>query len=116
VGYNDQAAQLPAMKEVFAWLSLLPSQSLQQTLLNLDQAFVNFLLNLRADGFRPRAKPSPWRHPRQRIFNSLSLLLWEPGAADEPVQRERIRNELNARGSSLSEWVAAYQALWMRIR
>jgi hypothetical protein len=43
--------------------------------------FLNVLLNLRADGFRPRARPSPWRHPRQRMFHSLALLLWEPGAA-----------------------------------
>src|SRR5580704_12727366 len=42
VSYYEQAAQLPPMKEVFPWLSLLPSQALQQTLLNLDRAFVNF--------------------------------------------------------------------------
>jgi putative transposase len=42
VGYNDQAGQLPAMKEVFPWLGLLPSQLLQQTLMDLDRSYVNF--------------------------------------------------------------------------
>jgi putative transposase len=42
IGYNDQAAQLPAMKAMFPWLAALPSQPLQQTLLDLDTAFKNF--------------------------------------------------------------------------
>jgi hypothetical protein len=78
--------------------------------------FLNILLNLRADGFRPRAKPSPWRHPRQRILHSLSLLLWEPAATGEPAERKRIQTELNARGSGLGEWIGAYQALWKRVQ
>jgi hypothetical protein len=78
--------------------------------------FVNVLLNLRADGFRPRVRPAPWRHPRQRLFHSLALLLWEPGATCDPVQLKLIGTELNARGSSLDEWVAAYRSLWSRVR
>jgi hypothetical protein len=78
--------------------------------------FFNVLLNLRADGFRPRARPAPWRHPRQRIFHSLALLLWEPGATSDPLQRRLIETELNARGTSFGEWVAAYRALWARVR
>jgi hypothetical protein len=78
--------------------------------------FVNVLLNLRADGFRPRVRPAPWRHPRQRLFHSLALLLWEPGATCDPVQQRLIEAELNARGSSLDEWVAAYRSLWSRVR
>jgi putative transposase len=42
VGYHAQAAQLPFMKQVFPWLGLLPSQALQQTLLDLDLAYLNF--------------------------------------------------------------------------
>jgi hypothetical protein len=75
----------------------------------------NFLLNLRADGFRPRA-PSPWRHPRQRVFHSLALLLWEPNATSDPAQRRRVAAELNARGNSVGEWTDAYRALWSRVR
>jgi hypothetical protein len=78
--------------------------------------FVNVLLNLRADGFRPRVKPAPWRHPRQRLFHSLALLLWEPEATCDPAQQRLIETELNARGSTLDEWVAAYRSLWSRVR
>ncbi len=78
--------------------------------------FFNVLLNLRADGFRPRARPSPWRHPRQRVLHSLALLLWEPEAISDPTQLRRVETELNARGTSLGEWIAAYRALWIRIR
>jgi hypothetical protein len=78
--------------------------------------FLNMLLNLRADGFRPRVRPTPWRHPRQRIFHSLTLLLWDPEAAHDPVRKRRIETELNARGTSLGEWVAAYRNLWNRVR
>jgi hypothetical protein len=78
--------------------------------------FFNILLNLRADGFRLRAKPRPWRHPRQRLFRSLSLLLWEPGATDEPALKRRIQAELNTRASSYGECVAAYRDLWQRVR
>jgi hypothetical protein len=78
--------------------------------------FVNMLLNLRADGFRLRATPVPWRHPRQRLYHSLALLLWEPQAIDDPTQQRLIETELNARGADLGEWVAAYQTLWARAR
>jgi hypothetical protein len=78
--------------------------------------FINVLLNLRADGYRPRVRPAPWRHPRQRLFHALALLLWEPEATCDPVQQRLIETELNARGSSLDEWVAAYRALWSRVR
>jgi len=78
--------------------------------------FVNMLLNLRADGFRPRVRPAPWRHPRQRIFNSLALLLWEPGSTTDPAHQRRIETELNARGSTLGDWVTPYRLLWNQVR
>ena len=77
---------------------------------------LNILLNLRADGLRVRAKPRPWRHPRQRILHSLALLLWEPLAAAEPDLQARIRAELGSRGASLEEWIGPYRALWGRVR
>jgi hypothetical protein len=77
---------------------------------------LNILLNLRAGGLRVRAKPRPWRHPRQRILHSLALLLWEPLAAAEPHLQARIRAELGSRGESLDEWIGPYRALWGRIR
>ncbi len=78
--------------------------------------FFNVLLNLRADRLRLRRTPSPLRHPRQRVFHSLALLLWEPVAISDPAQLRRVGAELNARGTSLSEWIAAYRVLWSRVR
>ena len=42
IGYPEQAAQLIPMKAMFPWLADLPSQPLQQTLMDLDGAFQNF--------------------------------------------------------------------------
>lgn len=77
----------------------------------------NFILNLRANHLRLRLHPSPWRHPRQRIFRSLALLLWEPSALADPDLRRRLGVELNAPGAATSdELLAAYRALWARVR
>jgi hypothetical protein len=76
----------------------------------------DLLLNLRADRLRPRARPSLWRHPRQRIFHSLALLLWEPSAITDPQLRRRVRAELNTRATSTDDCVNAYRALWCRVR
>jgi putative transposase len=42
VSYYDQAAQLPHMKAMLPWMALVPSQALQQTLMDLDRAYINF--------------------------------------------------------------------------
>jgi hypothetical protein len=76
----------------------------------------NFLLNLRANGFRFRAHPNPWRHPRQRVFHALALLLWEPAALTNPSLRARLEIELNVRGRPSGEWLMAYRALWSRVQ
>ncbi|HEY5078757.1 MAG TPA: hypothetical protein VII43_02875, partial [Opitutaceae bacterium] len=78
--------------------------------------FLNVLLNLRVDGFRPRIRPAPWRHPRERILRSLALLLWNPEAMRDPVQQGRIGAELNARDTEPDAWVDAYRVLWSRVR
>lgn len=78
--------------------------------------FRSFALNLRADGFRPRVRPSPWRHPRQRIFHSLALLLWEPAALADPELQRRLQAELNTRATTADECLAAYRSLWAQVR
>ncbi len=76
----------------------------------------NVLLNLRADGGRPRLRPRPWRHPRQRIFHSLALLLWEPDAPAEPATLAQLQRELNTRETDFDGLVTAYENLWRRVR
>ena len=76
----------------------------------------NFLLNLRVNRFRLRAHPSPWRHPRQRIYRALALLLWEPAAFADPTLRRRLETELGAPATNTGEAIAAYRVLWARVR
>ena len=76
----------------------------------------NFVLNLRANHFRVRLHPSPWWHPRQRIFRALALLLWEPATFADPALRHRLEIELNASVSTPAEALAAYRPLWARVR
>lgn len=76
----------------------------------------NFFLNFRANGFRFHARPNPWRHPRQRVFHALALLLWEPATFTNPAWRARLETELNLRGRPGDEWLAAYRRLWGRVQ
>ncbi len=76
----------------------------------------NFLLNWRANHFQFRARPSPWWHPRQRVFRALTLLLWEPATFTDPALRRRLEIELNAPASHPVEALAAYRDLWARVR
>ncbi len=78
--------------------------------------FLSLLLNLRADGTRFRARPSPWRHPRQRVLHALALLLWGQGAGRDPDADRRLRSELNTNGGGRQERLAAYEGLWRRLR
>jgi hypothetical protein len=76
----------------------------------------NFALNFRANGFRFRNPPNPWRHPRQRIFHTLALLLWEPDTFTAPALRTRLATELNLRSRPITEWLPAYRALWAAVQ
>jgi hypothetical protein len=78
--------------------------------------FRNLLRNLCADGGRPRLSPRPWRHPRQRIFHSLALLLWEPDATVDSEALTQLQRELNTRAASFDGLVSAYENLWRRVR
>jgi putative transposase len=92
VSYHDQAAQLPPMKEVFPWLALLPSQPLQQTLLDLDRAFVNFFEGrARYPSLKRRSGPSPGiRWPQDVEINGrcvwLPKLGWVKARISRPVE------------------------------
>ncbi len=76
----------------------------------------NVILNLRADRFVPHLQPAPWRHPRQRIFHALALLLWEPAAATNAAMRAQLGRELHTDATSVAGFMRAYVALWRRVR
>lgn len=92
VTYYDQSAQLPAMKEVFPWMELVPSQALQQTLLDLDRAFVNFFEGrARYPAFKKRSGAGPGvRWPQGVELNGrcvwLPKLGWVKTRISRPVE------------------------------
>lgn len=53
IGYDEQAAELPALKKEFPWMKEPPAQTLQQTLMNVQNAFLRFYKGL---GSYPRTK------------------------------------------------------------
>lgn len=74
----------------------------------------NLLLNLRLDGIRPARRP--WRHPRQRVFHALALLLWDPAALTDATTLALLQRELRTNATSLPDMMRAYEALWCRVR
>lgn len=76
----------------------------------------NLLLNLRADNFRLHLASKPWRHPRQRIFRTLAVLLWDPAALSDRRLHTLIERDLNARVTTWSDAVRAFERLWVRVR
>jgi transposase len=77
VGYHAQAAQLPFMKQAFPWMGLAPSQTLQQTLLDLETAFLNFFEGrAKYPAFKKRGSGNPGlRWPQDVEFNGRCLWL-----------------------------------------
>ena len=74
-------------------------------------AWRNLLLNAKAFGPGSVLSPTATHYPRERLLNSLPLLLWE-----EPLHDLRIKyflqKELRTSASDWQGFVAAYQAVW----
>lgn len=75
----------------------------------------NVLLTLKVLGPLACFSPRVWRHPRERIFHALSLLLWEPHALTSPVLLRRIQRELRTSASTLPALVARYREIWQHV-
>ncbi len=76
----------------------------------------NVLMNLRTDGFRPHLRPRPWRHPRQRIFHALALLLWDTTAVTTAATLAQLQRELHTPAADFAGLIRAYAACWSRVR
>jgi hypothetical protein len=77
-----------------------------------SRAWRNCLLNLKTFGLKAISDVLAWRYPRERLFNALALLLWEPEASHEPTIRHLLQKQLHTRASDWSGWVAAYKNIW----
>jgi hypothetical protein len=68
----------------------------------------NILINLRA--FRGVST----RYPRERLLESLALLLWTPEALDNDRAIQKLQAALNTRATTFANLVDAYRKLWTR--
>jgi transposase len=69
------AVLLPAWKQEFGWRSDVPAQALQQSLKDLDQAYINFFKD-RADSpvFRKKSKKDSFRIPQGFEVDSATVV------------------------------------------
>ena len=74
----------------------------------------NRLVNLRTFGPTALLRPSASRYPRERLFHSLPLLLFEPAALDQRAALRAVQGALQTNASTFSELVQTYRRLWSR--
>jgi len=74
-------------------------------------AIRNVLLNARTFGARAIFDPLALRYPRERLLNSLPLLLWETPLNDLRVKRH-LRKQLRTAASDWQGFVTAYKSFW----
>ncbi len=72
----------------------------------------NYLLNLRTFGLPVLSNPMVGRYPRERLLNSLALLLWHQDGPDEFVTVRLLQKQLLTDASEWPEFVAAYKRFW----
>jgi hypothetical protein len=71
----------------------------------------NWLTNLKVFGTASLLSARGFRHPRERIFNALTLLLWCGGSREIG---QKIRDELFlSRG--FEDFISAYRSRWQRV-
>lgn len=74
-------------------------------------AWRNALLNARTFGTASLFDGSSLRYPRERLFNSLPLLLWDEPMNDLQIKRH-LQKQLRTTASDWQGFVAAYKAVW----
>lgn len=75
----------------------------------------NALVNLKVLGPRAWLRGEAFRHPRERILNALTLLLWEPATLATPALLQQVQRELQTTARTLPGLVAVYHELWSRV-
>ncbi len=75
----------------------------------------NSLVNLKVLGPGRTLRCPITRHPRERVLNSLSLMLWEPEAFVSAHWRQRLQRELCTDAPDFPGMLSAYRKLWARV-
>jgi hypothetical protein len=117
---DDHAAITNLAGEVFLWLEQRRLNT--QFVTHRDYAFGpiekhpdprrlrNALINLRA--FGPRHIRS--RYPRERLLESLALLLWMRDPISDANARRKLQSDLVTDATTLTGFVEAYRKIWNR--
>jgi hypothetical protein len=72
----------------------------------------NYLLNLRSFGTRCALAVTSTRYPRERLFNSLPLLLWEGETGRSESLISHLQHQLQTSATDWQGFVGAYKKLW----
>jgi hypothetical protein len=76
-------------------------------------AWKNFLVNCRNDGALHLQGEWALRYPRERLLQTLPLLLWEPESLCESKPlREFVQRALRCESDAMGDLVAAYFQIW----
>jgi hypothetical protein len=70
----------------------------------------NALINLRAFGLRQIRG----RYPRERLLESIALLLWAPNSLSDAEVRSKLQSDLVTTSSTFSGFFEAYRKIWNR--
>lgn len=76
----------------------------------------NLALNLWIVGCSLRGTPRPWRHPRERVYHALALLLWDSASTTDPIALAQLGRELATRMRKYPDMLEAYLAIWRRVQ
>jgi hypothetical protein len=74
----------------------------------------NYLLSLRTFGPKAAAKAVSVRYPRERLFNALTLLLWNAEGAGQPRILRRLQQELQTDALDWASLVSVFKRIWPR--
>ena len=72
----------------------------------------NRLVNLKVFGSKALVDSAGWRYPRERLFNSLPLLLWNGEVEREPEVARHLQKQLLTHTRDWKGFVAAYKEIW----
>jgi hypothetical protein len=75
-------------------------------------AWRNYFLSLRTFGPKATLKALSCRYPRERLFNALTLLLWDADAASQPRLLRRLQQELQTDAPDWAGLVGVFKRVW----
>lgn len=74
----------------------------------------NMAINVREFGAGTIFDPKGGYYPRERLLNSLPLLLWHPEGLNSPKMLAHLQTQLRTEASGFAGLVSAYEALWRK--